>query len=138
MPSLVFWLDRHEMLPNLAFSSMRKIQTIDVHFWPVFVFTSRFLSFIGICFHVPYMSNQRLLLLVEHVARQPSIRFELLFENLMQHSLGQLPRERRGWETLLYQQYQVWPRGRHGSHHRFSCLDRDYCSPLYVNLFVTC
>jgi hypothetical protein len=54
----------------------------------------------------------------------------------MQHSLGQLPRERRGWETHLYQQYQVWPRGRHGSHHRFSCLDREYRFLLYLNLFV--
>lgn len=89
-----------------------------------------------ICFSRSQHVEPTALRLVEQVARQPSIRFELLFENQIQHSLGQLLRERRGWETHLYQQYQVWPRGRHGSHHRFSCLDRDYRAPLYVNLYV--
>ncbi len=127
MPSLFFWFTYLVMLPNIAFSLKRKIQNIDVHVWPVFVFTSRFLYFM-ICFSRYKHVEPTALTLVEQIARQPSIRFELLFENLMRHSLGQLPRERRGWETHLYQQYQVWPRGWHGSHHRFSCLYREFCS----------
>ncbi len=54
-----------------------------------------------------YMLNQRLLCC--QASPTTFYPFELEFENQMQHSLGQLLRERRGWETNLYQRNQTWP-----------------------------